>query len=217
MDKNQAQTILQVFRKNFAATKPRTSPSEPFKTLIATIISQNTSGKNAAKAFEKLSSKFKITPRTLANAETREIEECLKVAGLYRSKAKTIKQASRTILNDFGSSLEPTLSMPLEEAREKLMQIRGVGPKTADVVLLFCARRPTIPVDTHVNRVAKRLGFASDKADYELVRTSLQSLFSPNDYLDVHVLLIRHGRTYCKARKPLCSRCPISSFCSARK
>src|SRR3989304_4748847 len=93
-------------------------------------------------------------------AKRSQIEECLRVGGLYRNKAKTIKQVSKIILESFHGSLQPILSLPLEEARKTLMALPGIGPKTADVLLLFSARQPTIPVDTHVNRVAKRLGFA---------------------------------------------------------
>ncbi len=97
-----------------------------------------------------------------------------------------------------------------------LIALPGVGPKTADIVLLFSAEQPTIPVDTHVNRVAKRLGFAPANGDYEAVRKSLQLIYDSTDYLAVHLLLIAHGREYCKARRALCSQCPISMFCPSK-
>ena len=96
------------------------------------------------------------------------------------------------------------------------MELPGVGPKTADVVLLFSANQLTIPVDTHVNRVSKRLGLAPVKGDYEEVRLSLQSFFNPKDYLAVHLLLIAHGRTYCKAIKPRCTNCPVNTYCPSK-
>jgi len=112
--------------------------------------------------------------------------------------------------------VQPILSLPLEEARKTLIQMPGIGPKTADVVLLFSAEKPTIPVDTHVNRVAKRLGFAPENGDYEAIRANLQSLYNPQDYLAVHVLLIAHGRSYCKARRPFCEQCPVNNHCPSR-
>lgn len=93
------------------------------------------------------------------------------------------------------------------------MELPGVGPKTADVVLLFSENQPTIPVDTHVNRVSKRLGLAPADGGYEEARLSLQSLFEPKDYLAVHLLLIALGRKYCKARKPRCPNCPVNTYC----
>jgi endonuclease-3 len=193
-----------------------TSTNDPFKTLIVTIISQNTADRNTAKAFGNLSNKFRITPEVLTNAQTSQIEQCLKVAGLYRNKSKTIKQTSKIILNQYHGSLERILSLPLEEARQMLLQLPGVGPKTADVVLLFCARKPTVPVDTHVYRVSKRLGLAPIEGGYEAIRASLQALYDSKDYLAVHVLLIQHGRKYCKARNPLCKQCPVNKLCPSR-
>ncbi|MEM3696845.1 MAG: endonuclease III [Candidatus Bathyarchaeia archaeon] len=189
----------------------------PFETLIVTIISQNTADRNTAKAFENLSKRFKIEPEVLANAETSQIEECLRVAGLYRNKAKTIKQISKIILEEFHGTLNPILSLPFEEARKTLLKLPGVGPKTADVLLLFCSEKPTIPVDTHVNRVAKRLGLAPKEGDYEMVRHSLQSLYNPKNYLAVHILLILLGRKYCRARNPLCKGCPVKNHCPSRQ
>jgi len=216
MKGKQAAAVLQILRQTFAMPKWTEAKRDPFKTLIVTIISQNTADRNTARAFERLSKRFEIKPEVLAKAETSQIEETLKTAGLYRNKAKTIKQVSTIILEQFHGSVQPILSMPLEEARKTLMALPGIGPKTADVVLLFSAKQPTIPVDTHVNRVAKRLGFAPANGDYDAVRNSLQSLYNPRDYLAVHVLLIAHGRRYCKARRPLCEQCPVNMHCPSR-
>jgi endonuclease-3 len=217
MSENRALKILQALQKTFTMPKWVSSNREPFDTLIVTIISQNTADKNTAKAFENLSRRFKIAPEVLANAETSQIEECLKVAGLYRNKARTIKQISKIILEEFRGNLNSILSLPFDEARKTLLKLPGVGPKTADVLLLFCSEKPTIPVDTHVNRVAKRLGLAPLNGNYEIVRQSLQSLYNPKDYLAVHILLILLGRKYCKARNPLCKPCPVNMLCPSRR
>lgn len=216
MTENQAGKILRILRNAFALPEWITSDRDPFKTLITTIISQNTADRNTARAIENLSKHYPITPEALANAETSRIEESLKVAGLYRNKSKTIQKVSKIILEKFHGNLNPVLSLPLEEARKTLLQLPGVGPKTADVVLLFCADKPTIPVDTHVNRVSKRLGLAPKDGDYEAVRKSLQPLYNPKDYLTVHVLLILLGRKYCRAGKPLCRECPVNTLCPSR-
>ena len=217
MAEERAEKILRTLRKTFKLPKWIGSERDSFKTLITTIISQNTADRNTARAFEKLSKRFEIKPEVLANAEIRQLEECLKVAGLYKNKAKTIRKVSRVILEKFHGDLRSMLSLSFEEARESLMQLPGVGPKTADVVLLFCAEKPTIPVDTHVNRVSKKLGLAPANGDYETIRKSLQSLYNPEDYLAVHLLLISLGRKYCRARNPLCKQCPVNSLCPSRK
>jgi len=217
MAESRAEKILEILRKTFTIPRWITSTRDAFETLIVTVISQNTNDRNTAKAFENLSKQFKITPEALANAETCQIEECLKVAGLYRNKAKTIKQLSKIILEKFNGNLNTILSLPLSKAREELLKLPGVGPKTADVLLLFCSEKSTIPVDTHVNRVAKRLGLAPPDGGYELVRDSLESLYKPKDYLAVHILLILLGRRYCKARNPFCKECPVNTLCPSKQ
>ena len=189
---------------------------DPFETLAVTIISQNTADINTARAFHNLSGRFQITPQALANAPLQELEACLRVGGLYKVKAQTIQTASRIILEKFQGSLKCVLTSPLEQARKMLMEIPGVGPKTADVVLLFSANQPTIPVDTHVNRVSKRLGLSPKDGGYEEVRLALQQRFEPKDYLAVHLLLIALGRKFCKARQPLCLDCPVNSHCPTK-
>lgn len=186
---------------------------DPFNTLIITIISQNTADTNTTRAFKNLSKQFKISPETFALAPLSEIEKCLRIGGLYKSKAQTIQTASKILLEKFAGNMKPILALPMEQARATLMEIPGVGPKTADVVLLFSANQPTIPVDTHVNRVSKRLCWAPQNGNYEIVRSSLQEKFEPKDYLTVHLLLISLGRKYCKAQRPLCSECPVKNYC----
>ncbi|MEM3665523.1 MAG: hypothetical protein QW222_00395 [Candidatus Bathyarchaeia archaeon] len=123
MAEKRAEKILQRLRQTFSMPKWITSKKDEFTTLIITIISQNTADRNTAKAFERLSKKFKITPEVLANAEVSQIEECLRVAGLYRNKAKIIKHVSKVIVEKFGANLKSILSLPFEEARSMLLQL----------------------------------------------------------------------------------------------
>jgi endonuclease-3 len=213
MARTRAETILKILQNALALPRLVKPKVDPFETLVVTIISQNTADVNTERAFEALSKHFEINPKTFATASTAKIEDCLHVAGLYQAKAKAIQATSKIILEKFNGSLASVLSLPLDEARKALMELPGVGPKTADVVLLFSANQPTIPVDTHVNRVSKRLGLAPVNGGYEAVRLSLQAVFKPKDYLSVHLLLISHGRKYCKAGRPCCHICPIFDYC----
>ena len=160
-----------------------------------------------------LVSLYAITPEALANANVRDIQEAIRVGGLYRNKSRKIKELSKVVLESHNASLDFVYSEPLGKARSKLMNIPGVGPKTADVVLLFSAGKPTLPVDTHVNRVSQRLALAPLKGDYEDVRKSLQALYKPRNYLAIHLLLISLGRGYCRARNPLHKPCPVNALC----
>jgi len=217
MTERRATQILHILRSNFSIPRWADAPKDPFQTLIITVLSQATADRNTERAFRNLSRRFSITPKDLADARVEEIEAAIRVAGLYRNKSRVIKELSRMILEKFDGSLDFIHSLPLKEARKTLMRLPGVGPKTADVVLIFCAGKPTLPIDTHVNRVSKRLGLAPPNADYEGVREALQSLYSPKDYLPVHLLLISLGRRYCKARNPLCKPCPVNTLCPSRQ
>ncbi len=212
----QVEEMLKILKQTVAVPNLVKVKSYPFETLIITIISQNTADKNTATAFTRLKQRFQITPKILAEADPSQIEECIKPAGLCKNKTCTIQTASKIIHENYGGSLNAILVLPFEDARKALISIPGVGPKTADVVLLFSAQRPTIPVDTHVYRVSKRLGIAPKIGGYEAVRLSLQRVFAEDDYLFAHQLLIGHGRQFCKANKPLCDSCPISGYCETK-
>ncbi len=212
-ERTRADQILKKLEKNFSLPEWAQAKREPFQTLIRTVLSQATNDRNRDRAYKNLSKKYEITPQALAKANVREIQECIKVGGLYRNKSRKIKELSKVVLESYEASLDFVYSEPFEKARAKLMSIPGVGPKTADVVLLFSAGKPTVPVDTHVNRVSRRLALAPLKGNYEDIRKSLQTLYQPGDYLAIHLLLISLGREYCRARNPLHEPCPVNALC----
>ncbi len=214
--KAKARIILQTLKTHFPQPSWTEPNGNPFAALIQTVLSQATTDRNSTKAFQNLSKKFPISPEALEKADVREISRAIKSGGLFRSKAKTIKNVSRIILEEYDGSINFIHSIPLEIARKALQGLPGVGPKTADVVLLFCANRPIIPVDTHVDRVSKRLRFVSATANYECVRRTLQCLYASEDYLSAHISLISLGRKYCKARRPLCDCCIVNKLCPSR-
>jgi endonuclease-3 len=191
----------------------RTGSSTAFETLIWTILSQNTSDVNSNRAMETLGSRFEITPEALSQAPVEELIECIRSAGLYRVKAPRIKQVSSIILDQFGGDLDSVLKREPAEARSIMMEFPGVGYKTADIVLAFVAGHPTIPVDTHVARVSKRLGIVRKNAGYEEVRLALEELVPTGRRVRMHLSLIRFGREICKAPRPLCPKCLVNRTC----
>jgi endonuclease-3 len=216
LDTAQINEMLHILKQTVAVPSLVKAKNDPFETLIITIISQNTADKNTDTAFTRLKQHFQITPKILSEAKPAQIEECIKPAGLCKNKTRTIQTASKIIHQKYNGSLQTILSLPLEEARKTLIEIPGIGPKTADVVLLFSAQKPTIPVDTHVNRVSKRLGLTPKTSNYETIRLNLQKIFNETDYLSAHQLLIGHGRKFCKAQKTLCSICPLNNYCKTK-
>jgi len=187
--------------------------SNAFETLIRTILSQNTSDVNSNRAMEKLKSLFQITPEVLSQAPVRELIECIRSAGLYRVKAPRIKKVSSIIVDRFGGDMDTILERGPAEARSTLTTFPGVGYKTADIVLAFVAGHPTIPVDTHVTRVSKRLGIVRMNARYEEIRLALERLVPPSRRVRMHLSLIRFGREICKAPRPLCPKCLVNRIC----
>ena len=190
---------------------------DPFKLLVATILSQNTSDKNSIRAYKNLEKSIGISPHKLAYIDEDKIAEAIRVGGLYKQKAKALKEISVYLIKNFGGDLTRIISLPPAEAREKLLSLPKVGFKTADVLLLFVKNYPFFPVDTHITRISKRLGLVDQKASYEDIRKRWQSLISPNDYMKVHLMLIEFGRKICKAKNPKCDECPIQQYCIYNK
>jgi len=184
-----------------------------FETLVQTILSQNTNDRNSEAAMRKLRKRYKITPRTLSKRRAEELIPYIRQAGLYRSKAPRIIETSRIIEERYGGRLKKILDQPYEQAKEELMMLPGVGPKTADILLAFVAKNPVIPVDTHIARVTKRLGIVRSRANYEEIRTSLEALIAPRDRIRVHLSIIEFGRAVCRAPRPRCALCPLNKLC----
>ena len=185
---------------------------DPFLLLVGTVLSQNTNWRNTRTAYNRLTTKFQ-TPEQLANADLPEIQKLIRPAGLYREKSRRLRELSRVLLEKYGGNLRAILKREADEARRELLSLPGVGYKTADVVLAFGAGRDVLPVDTHVFRISKRLGFASPKDDHERVRVKLEKVTPVGRRAHAHMFLIQLGRRYCHARNPLHETCPINDLC----
>lgn len=214
-----AQQILETLRQHllirdedFAAPCIAKESFDPFRVLVVTILSQNCTDIAALRAYRTLDQKVGIDALTLSRTGQREIAKAIHAAGLHKQKAKGLKRLSEIVVKRYSADLSGVLNHPLDEARTLLQELPQVGPKTADVLLSVWGQ-PTISVDTHVNRVSKRLGLVRQRARYEEVRTGLMSLYSSEDYRSVPLLFMAHGRKLCKAPKPRCFDCPIEKMC----
>jgi endonuclease-3 len=181
--------------------------------IVQTILSQNTTDANSSAAFRSLKNRFPTWPQVM-DAPVREIERAIRSAGLSRSKAPRIKSALRRINKEQGRlSLAFLSRLPLRQAQEYLQSIDGVGPKTAACVLMFCYNRPALPVDTHVHRVAGRLGLLPGRCAAESAHELLQEMCPPDLVYSFHVLMVEHGRKTCRARRPSCHACVLAERC----
>jgi len=188
-------------------------PVAPLDELVSTILSQNTNDLNRDRAYTALRVRFP-TWESVRDAETQEVIGAIRPAGLANQKGPRIQNILREITAKIGSlSLEFLESLPTEEARQWLLQFKGVGPKTAAIVLLFSLNKPAFPVDTHIHRVTRRLGLLPAKASAEQAHQHLSGLFPVETYAAAHLNLIRLGREICQARRPNCPACPLQSMC----
>ena len=186
---------------------------DPLGGLIATILSQHTSDLNSSRAYAGLLQRFPAWEQVL-QAPSHTVADAIRSGGLADMKAARIKLVLDTILQRFGSlSLNALRDEPLEQARAALMSLPGVGPKTASCVLLFNLGKPAFPVDTHVHRVSRRIGFAGPKAGPETVQDLVEAGIEPARTYPFHVNLIAHGRLTCKAGRPQCDVCALRSLC----
>lgn len=187
---------------------------EPLDELILTILSQHTSDINSERAFRELRRRFPSW-EAVRRAPVAAVADAIRSGGLAAQKAPRIQAVLDRILSR-GTETEwaQVLRMlPLDEAKSRLMALPGVGPKTAACVLLFACGRPALPVDTHVYRVARRLGLIEPDVTAEQAHELLERLLKPEDVYGFHLNMIAHGRQVCSARTPHCERCPLRSRC----
>ena len=185
----------------------------PIAELVSTILSQNTNDTNRDRAYERLHRRFP-TWEQVRDADVEEIIDAIRVAGLANQKGPRIKTALEKITELRGElSLDFLKDYPPEEAFEWLVQFKGVGPKTASIVMLFSLKMPAFPVDTHVHRVTGRLGMRPEEMNAEKAHDYLAELFPEEAFYTAHLNLIRLGREICQARKPDCLNCPLQELC----
>jgi endonuclease-3 len=194
--------------------KPKWEPHHrPIAELVNTILSQNTNDNNRDVAYAQLRERFP-TWQAVMEAPEEEVVEAIRPAGLGPSKAPRIQAALRRIEEERGElRMDFLQEMPLDEARQWLLDIKGVGPKTAAIVLLFALGRPAFPVDTHVHRVSRRLGLVPPNTSRTKAHTLLEARVPEALYYPFHIELIHHGREICAARSPRCEACMLNDIC----
>jgi endonuclease-3 len=181
--------------------------------LIETILSQSTTNANSDRAFENLKRRFP-TWEAARRARVTSIETAIRSGGLAKQKSARIKQLLNEIHQRRGSlDLSFLRSVPIEEAAQFLTSFKGVGPKTAACTLLFACNRALFPLDTHIFRIARRLELIPERCSDEEAHRLMGGMIPPRRYYEVHINLIRHGRTVCRPHNPLCEQCCIVDYC----
>lgn len=206
-------TVLNALIGNYGLPM-HSEPRKPLDSLVATILSQNTSDVNSHRAFAALKKAYPSWKKVLEAGEG-DLAGTIKAGGLAKQKAPRILAILKRIKEETGMlSLAHLKSMDAVNARDYLLSMPGVGRKTAACVLLFSLKMDVFPVDTHIYRITGRLGWLPEGCNADKAHDVLEELIPAKRYYEGHKNLINHGRTVCKAQKPHCEDCRISKFCA---
>lgn len=203
MTKKQTKEVLKILDEIYGIEKDGFPHEEPWQLLVAIMLSAQSTDKQVEAALPGLFGRFQ-SAKNVADADEAEIEELIKTIGLHHSKAKNMKKCCRQLVEDYDGEVPQTM--------KELTGLAGVGRKTANLFLADAHGIPGVTVDTHVNRISNRLGW-SDSSDPVKTEERLKKVLPKDHWIRINIQLIRHGRAICKARNPLCEKCPLQDYC----
>ena len=211
------QKLLEIFEQLLRNYGPRHWwPAQgPFEVIVGAILTQNTAWTNVEKAIGNLQAAGALSPRVLAGLPAAELERLVQPSGYFRQKARRLQSFARNLLERHDGSLERLFAGSLTEVRGELLALHGIGPETADSILLYAAHLPTFVIDAYTMRIFSRLGIVDDRQKYEEVRHLFLSHLPPDAPLfnEYHALIVEHGKTCCRKREPFCGACILSDIC----
>ncbi len=199
---------MELIMEHYGDEEPEDEVADPFRTLVGCVLSQRTKDVNGSRAAERLFEAIGC-PQEVVDLPQDELKELIRCSGFYNQKARNIRSLCTTLLACFDGEVP--------DDRETLMSLPGVGPKTADIVLSHAFSMPTIAVDVHVARVAKRTGLVDADAGPKEVKKALEGMVPRAEYRLVDAAFVRHGKEYCRSRSPRCGECPLRRACSYYK
>lgn len=205
--------LQEVYRRLLDAFGPQKwwPGDSQFEILVGAVLVQNTNWQNVERAIRNLRAADLLEPRALYELSAEELEDLIRPAGYYRVKAERLRALLRFVVERYGGSLEVMFRRPLEELRSELLGVHGVGPETADSILLYAGGMPTFVVDAYTYRIFGRHGWIDLESDYRHIQEYFHDGL-PADapmYNEYHALLVNLGKHYCKKSKPLCESCPL--------
>lgn len=183
----------------------------PFEIMVGAVLVQNTAWRNVERAIENLRDASVMNPRALYNLPIAELAELIRPAGYYQVKAKRLRNLLEFVVEEYGGSLDAMFRISLPTLREQLLAIHGIGPETADAILLYAGGLPTFVVDTYAHRILARHGWIGYDAGYDEIKDYFESRL-PRDaalFNEYHALLLRVGKENCKRSVPKCETCPL--------
>jgi len=208
-------TIYQLLFRHFG---PRHWwPAEtPMEMAIGAILTQNTAWRNVERAIGQLRQEIALTGAALLDLDVQRLEELIRSAGFFRQKARRLRQFARYLQHNHAGRLETLLDQPLEQARRELLQLNGIGPETADAILLYAGGHPSFVIDAYTKRVLLRYGLIAADPGYEPLRRRFMELLPADAQLfnEYHALLVELCKACCTRRSPACPTCPLADHCA---
>jgi endonuclease III related protein len=205
--------LEEVYQRLLAAFGPQHwwPGQTPLEVMVGAVLVQNTSWRNAAHAIENLRQADLLDLRALDALPPEELAELIRPAGYYRLKARRLQSLVRYIVQRYDGTLETMFARPCDELRQELLTLHGIGPETADAILLYAGQMPVFVVDSYTCRVLGRHGWLDDEADYDRVQEMFHDALAADAalYNEFHALLVRVGKDYCRKSQPKCQQCPL--------
>ena len=218
-DSSSGPTLMRYFMAMSQALGPmRWWPAKtPFEVIVGAILTQNTSWTNVERAIANLRSAQMLTPSTITSARLSKLALLVRPSGYFRQKAKKLKAFVRFLQREYGGSLKRMFDTPTEILRGKLLSVHGIGPETADSILLYAGNHPVFVVDAYTHRIFGRHGITDGKPQYERVRALLEAALPRDSQLfnEFHALVVNTGKNWCRKKEPRCAECPLGSLLPA--
>lgn len=208
--------LTQFYEALFAACGPQHwwPGRTPFEIIVGAILTQSTAWANVEKALANLRRERLLTPAAMEAIHAAKLAQLVRPSGYFRQKAKKLQAFVKFLRAEYGGSLHRMFAAPTAKLREQLLAVYGIGPETADSILLYAGKHPVFVVDAYTQRVLLRHGMVTGNARYEEMRALFESSL-PRDvpmYNEYHALLVHVGKNWCRPRDPLCASCPLGKF-----
>jgi endonuclease III related protein len=186
----------------------------PFEIIVGAILVQNTTWVNAARAIANLRQAKLLTPAALEKVPQATLARLIRSSGYFRQKARKLKAFLKFLRSEHRGSLAAMFRTPTATLRHQLLAVHGIGPETADSILLYAGNHPVFVVDAYTRRILQRHGLATGKESYEGIRGLFEKSLSndPQLFNEFHALIVHTGKNFCSTRAPLCSQCALQSF-----
>ncbi|HEX4643878.1 MAG TPA: hypothetical protein VH161_10435 [Candidatus Acidoferrales bacterium] len=188
-----------------------------FEVIVGAILTQSTAWANVERAIANLRAAKMLTPAALLRVSTPRLAALVRPSGYFRQKAKKLKAFVKFLQAEYGGSLKRMFLTPTAELREKLLAVHGIGPETADSILLYAGNHPVFVVDAYTHRILGRHGITNGKPDYERVRAQIEASIParPELFNEFHALIVNTGKNWCRKSAPRCAECPLRPFLPA--